>query len=355
MIAAMFKSIILVSILMLVIAYVTWLERKVLGRMQIRHGPMRVGWHGLLQPLADGLKLATKELIVPNGADRTIFLLAPIIALVFGLLPFAVIPLGEGTLWQIADVNIGILFVLATSSLGIYGIIIGGWASNSKYSLMGALRSVAQMISYEVPLIIALVGPFMMSGSFSLGEIVTAQSTSGYWFVFLQPLAFMVYWIAGVAETNRVPFDMVEAEGELVCGFHTEYSGMAFSVFFLAEYANMILISLVASICFLGGWQRPFPSLEFLSFLDIIPGIGWLSIKTLFFLFLYIWLRATLPRIRYDQLMFLGWKVLLPLGILNVLIMGVYKFYHPPIYVLYSITFALTLGCVAWCGKNFYR
>lgn len=352
---AIFKIVIMLSLLLLAVAYVTWLERKVLGRMQVRHGPMRVGWHGLLQPIADGVKLATKELIVPTGADRSVFLMAPVIALVFAFVPFVIIPFAAGTEWQIMDLNVGVLFVLAASSLGTYGIVLGGWGSNSKYSMMGALRSVAQMISYEVPMILALVGPVMMSGSLSMSKIIDAQSSAGYWFIFTQPLAFVIYLISGVAETNRVPFDMVEAEGELVCGFHTEYSGMAFSVFFLAEYANMILISVLATICFLGGWHRPFPAVEFLSFLDIIPGIGWFSLKVFFFLFFYIWIRATLPRIRYDQLMYLGWKILLPLSLINILLMGIYRFYPYPLIVLYIVTFISTIACVAWCSKYFYE
>lgn len=349
------KTVLMVNILLVVIAYITWAERKILGRMQIRHGPMRVGWHGLLQPIADGVKLATKELIVPTGADSLLFLIAPVITLVFALVPFAVIPFAGAPVWQITDVNIGLLFILAASSLGMYGIVIGGWSSNSKYSLMGALRSVAQMISYEVPLILALIGPVMLSGSFSMSKMVAAQEQAGYWFIFLQPLAFVVFLISGVAETNRVPFDMVEAEGELVCGFHTEYSGMAFSVFFLAEYANMILISAIATLCFLGGWQRPFPTVGFLSFLDVVPEIVWFSLKIGFFLFLYIWLRATLPRIRYDQLMYLGWKMLLPVVLLNIFLVGLFKFYSIPLLIYYLITFFTTVGCVAWCSKHFYE
>jgi NADH-quinone oxidoreductase subunit H len=323
-----------------VIAYLTLLERKVIAFMQVRLGPMRVGPHGLLQPIADGLKLMLKEDIVPARADRWIFTLAPVITLVPAFIVFAVIPFGPSIHipafhifgadiharefgFYITDVNIGALYVMAISSIGILGIILGGWASNSKYPLLGALRSAAQMVSYEVALGFSIMGVLMMSGTLSLVGIVEAQRDSHYWYVFLQPLGFILFFICGVAETNRAPFDLPEAESELVAGFHTEYSGFRFSLFFLAEYAAMIVISSMAVTLFWGGWLRPFPSIAALGFLDIIPGIAWFALKVLIFLYVYLWFRASWPRYRYDQLMKLGWQVLMPLAIANLIVTAI--------------------------------
>ena len=334
------KILIVFLTLSLVIAYLTLLERKVIAFMQVRLGPMRVGPHGLLQPIADGLKLMLKEDIVPARADRAIFTLAPIITLIPAFIVFAVIPFGPaGSItipefqvpfidWTfhersfgpyITDLNIGVLYVLSISSVGILGIILGGWASNSKYPLLGALRSAAQMVSYEVALGFSIIGVLMVSGTLSLVGIVEAQRTGGYWYVFLQPLAFILFFICGVAETNRAPFDLPEAESELVAGFHTEYSGFRFSLFFLAEYASMIVVSAMAVTLFWGGWLRPFPNVAALGFLDLIPPVLWFALKVLVFLYFYLWFRASWPRYRYDQLMKVGWQYLLPLAMANVI------------------------------------
>ena len=321
------------------VAYLTYLERKVLGWMQDRMGPMEVGYHGLLQPLADGLKLFMKEDIIPSGANKIIFSLAPILSLIPALIGFAVIPWGDGQLtiplpWIgdvtfrpfVTDLNIGILYLLALSSVGAYGILLGGWASNSKYSLLGGLRSAAQVISYELALGMSLVGVLLLAGSLSLVKIAQAQAGGfWHWYAFALPfpqiVALVLYIIAGVAETNRLPFDLPEAESELVAGFFTEYSGMRFAFFFLAEYANMILVSCIAVIVFLGGWHAPFP------FLDFVPGIVWFLLKVYVFLFFFYWIRATLPRLRYDQLMTFGWKVMMPLVLANILITSVAAYF----------------------------
>jgi len=335
---------ILFLVLSLVIAYLTLLERKVIAFMQVRLGPMRVGPHGLLQPIADGLKFLLKEDIVPERADRVIFLLAPVIALIPAFIVFSVIPFGgpgsiripaftvPGLGWHfsgtstglfITDLNIGALYVLAISSIGILGIILGGWASNSKYPLLGALRSAAQMVSYEVALGFSIIGVLMLAGSLSLVDIVNAQKSSGVWFVFLQPVAFVLFFICGVAETNRAPFDLPEAETELVAGFHTEYSGFRFSLFFLAEYAAMITVASMAVTLFWGGWLRPFPNIGALAFLDVVPAVVWFALKVLVFLYLYLWFRASWPRYRYDQLMKVGWQWLMPIAIANVIVTAV--------------------------------
>jgi len=318
------------GVVLLHVAYLTYLERKILGDMQDRMGPMEVGWHGWLQPIADGLKLFFKEDIVPSGANKIIFTLAPILVLVPALIGFAVVPFGAKTIQigplefhpYITDINIGILYVLAVASLGAYGVLLGGWASNSKYSLLGGLRSAAQVISYELPLGLALVGPILLTQSLSMVKMGEAQAGGfWHWFSFSLPfpqiVALVVYLIAAVAETNRVPFDLPEAESELVAGFFTEYSGMRFAFFFLAEYANMIMVSCIATIAFLGAWQAPFPHLGF------VPPIVWFVLKVYCFLFFYIWLRATLPRLRFDQLMKFGWKVLLPVALGNILITSI--------------------------------
>src|ERR1043165_2948098 len=312
------------------IAYLTLLERKVIAFMQVRLGPMRVGPYGLLQPIADGVKLMLKEDIVPSRADRAIFTLAPVITLIPAFIVFAVIPFGPTVNifghkvgLYITDINIGALYVLAISSIGILGIILGGWASNSKYPLLGALRSAAQMVSYEVALGFSIMGVLMIAGTLSLVQIVEAQKSLGWWYVFVQPVGFLLFFVCGVAETNRAPFDLPEAESELVAGFHTEYSGFRFSLFFLAEYAAMIVVSSMAVTLFWGGWLRPFPNIAALGFLDIIPSVVWFALKVIVFLYFYLWFRASWPRYRYDQLMKLGWQVLMPLAITNLIITAV--------------------------------
>jgi NADH-quinone oxidoreductase subunit H len=379
------QILVILMVLPLLIAYLQLVERKVLGFMQVRLAPRRVGWHGLLQPIADAVKLLIKEDTIPEKSDRFLFTLAPIVTVIPALTALAVIPFASEsfTLFGytvrpfITDINIALVFLLSISSLGIYGIILGGWASNSKYSLLGALRSTAQMISYEVPLGFAVIGVMMLTGTASMVGIVNAQKAAGVWYVLPQILGFFCYFIAAVAETNRVPFDLPEAEAELVAGFHTEYSGMKFALFFLAEYTNMIVVSSIATILFFGGWLRPFPNVSGLDFLEngwlvlgplvagaflgwlvdqrlggglrlmfaggiagtalgvliarsdvmglaswhmpAVSGMFWFSLKVSFFLFLYIWFRGTYPRYRYDQLMALGWKWLIPLSILNVI------------------------------------
>ncbi len=307
---------VVVGVLLLIIAYLIWVERKVMAHMQVRLGPMRVGWHGLLQPIADGLKLIFKEDIIPAHASKVVFVLAPVISTVPALMAIAVIPFGDtinifgrSIDMVITDVNIGILFILAVTSVGIYGVILGGWSSNNKYSLLGALRSSAQMISYELSLGLSLIGVIMISQSLSLVDIVNSQAK--YWFVILQPLGFLIYAISAIAETNRCPFDLPEAETELVAGFHTEYSSMKFALFFMAEYANIITVSAVAVTFFFGGWRGPF-----------LPPVVWFLIKMALCIFFFIWLRSTYPRFRYDQLMKFGWKILLPVALVNILITG---------------------------------
>ncbi|TXH69689.1 MAG: NADH-quinone oxidoreductase subunit NuoH [Thiothrix sp.] len=302
--------------LILTVAYTTYAERKVIGFMQGRMGPNRVGPRGLLQPFADTVKLLLKEVIIPTKSDRYLFLLAPILALAPAFSAWVVIPFSENMV--LADINAGLLFILALSSLGVYGIIIAGWASNSKYSMLSAMRIGAQMVSYEIAMGFALGGVLIASGSLNLNDIVRAQSGSIFsWFAWPLFGLFIVYFISGVAETNRAPFDVAEGESEIVAGFHVEYSGIAFALFFLAEYANMIMISALTSIMFLGGWLSPFQGLDFLINIPVIGlffgnGIHWLALKIAFFLLLYLWFRATFPRYRYDQIMRLGWKVLIP-------------------------------------------
>ena len=307
---------IVIGVLLLVIAYLIWIERKVMAHMQVRLGPMRVGWHGLLQPIADGLKLILKEDIIPANASKILFVLSPAIAMVPALLAIAVIPFGDTISIMgvsidmvITDVNIGILFILAVSSVGVYGILLAGWSSNNKYSLLGGLRSSAQMISYELSMGLSLIGVIMMTESLSLVDTVNAQAD--LWFVVLQPVAFVVYAISAIAETNRCPFDLPEAETELVSGFHTEYSSMKFALFFMAEYANIITVSAVGVTFFFGGWRGPF-----------LPPVVWFLIKMAMCIFFFVWLRSTFPRFRIDQLMQFAWKILLPVAIANVLITG---------------------------------
>lgn len=294
------------------VAYLTLMERKVISAMQLRKGPNVVGPFGLLQPLADGLKLMLKEVIIPDQANKKLFLLAPIITFFLALIGWAVIPFSEN--FVLADLNIGAVYLLATSSLGVYGVIIAGWASNSKYAFLGAIRSSAQMISYEISIGLIIVSVVLLAGSLNLSDIVLAQQKS--WYIWPMFPMFILFFASALAETNRHPFDLPEAESELVAGYNVEYSSMPFSMFFLGEYANMILISAFASILFLGGWLPPFDN----DFFNAIPGVFWLAIKILFLLFCFIWVRATLPRYRYDQLMRLGWKVFLPISLIWVVI-----------------------------------
>jgi len=324
------KIALILAILPLLVAALTLAERKIIAFMQVRLGPMRVGPWGLLQPIADPIKLLLKEDIIPERADRWIFTLAPVICLIPAFIVLAVIPIGQTinvfgkpiTLY-VADLNIGVLYVLSISSVGVLGIILGGWASNSKYPLLGALRSAAQMVSYEVALGFSVIGVLILAGSLSLVSIVESQKNTGVWYVFLQPLGFILFFICGVAETNRAPFDLPEAESELVAGFHTEYSGFRFSLFFLAEYANMITVSAMAVTLFWGGWLRPFPNVSALAFLDLIPPVLWFAAKVVVFLYFYLWFRASWPRYRYDQLMKVGWQILLPLALANVIVTAI--------------------------------
>ena len=381
LILATIKIVIVLLVLAALVAYLVYMERKVLAFIQARLGPMRVGPWGLLQPVADGIKLLLKEDIIPAGADRWVFLLAPVISVVAAFTVFAAIPFAGN--FFITDINIGILFILAVSSLGIYGIILGGWSSNSHYPLLGALRSSAQLVSYEVAAGMAIVGVLLVSNSLSMVEIVQNQQKMGVWNVFLQPVAFVIYVIATLAETNRNPFDLPEAESELTAGFHTEYSGFRFALYFLAEYTNMVLVSCIAVTLFLGGWLRPFPNIRALDFLNYAPpialvgaaafilwlglqsrvameryffaglgvlclllaglvaipvvlnavqGIFWFTVKILAFLYAFIWYRGTFPRYRYDQLMNVGWRVMIPLALANVIVTAILRYWlsgHP--------------------------
>jgi NADH-quinone oxidoreductase subunit H len=387
---AFIKILIVFGVLSGIVAYLVYMERKVLAFMQARLGPMRVGPWGLLQPLADGLKLLLKEDIIPAGADEWLFLLAPAISVFAAFTVFAVIPFAGN--FYVTDINIGLLFILAISSLGIYGIILGGWASNSHYPLLGALRSSAQLVSYEVAAGMALVGVLLIANSLSMVDIVTRQSHS-VWYVFVQPVAFLIYVIAAVAETNRNPFDLPEAESELTAGFHTEYSGFRFALYFMAEYTNMVVVSCIAVTLFLGGWLRPFAGVGWLDFLNFTPivaflgagafvlwlglkgsvpleryffmvlaagcvllaglvaipavlnaiqGIFWFGTKVLVFLYAFIWYRATFPRYRYDQLMDVGWRWMIPLALANLIVTAVGRY----LYLAHH-----TAAVVAWLGK----
>jgi NADH-quinone oxidoreductase subunit H len=326
------KILIVLNATLVAVTYMVLLERKVNAWAQSRLGPMRVGPYGILQPVADAVKLMIKEDITPVRADKWVFTAAPIIAMVPALIVYAVIPFGpevslfgrQVTLY-ITDINVGLLYIVSVASIGVYGLILAGYASNSKYPLLASLRASAQLISYEVAVTLTLVSVIMVAGSLSMVSIVRAQESAGVWFAFIQPVAFVIFFIGGLAETNRAPFDLPEAEQELTGGFHTEYSGMRFALFFLAEYANMIVVSSVATTLFFGGWLRPFPGVAALSFLDIIPSWAWFLLKSFVFLYIFIWVRATLPRYRYDQLMRLGWKVLIPLAIVNLLVTGIVK------------------------------
>lgn len=314
--------------LILSVAYLTFAERKIIGYIQVRIGPNRVGPKGWLQPIADVLKLLLKEVVIPSGANRLLFVLSPVLAIAPALAAWAVIPFDAGVV--LADIDAGLLYLLALTSLGVYGVIIAGWASNSKYALLGAMRSAAQIVAYEIAMGFALVGVLMAAGSLNLGDIVEAQRGNLlHWFWLpLAPL-LVVYFISGVAETNRAPFDVAEGESEIVAGFHVEYSGTAFAVFFLAEYANMILISALASVMFLGGWLSPFegiPGLE--TVFAFVPGVLWFGLKIAFFLFFYLWFRATFPRYRYDQIMRLGWKVFIPVTLVWIGVIGIGVLLH---------------------------
>ena len=319
------KIVVLLNAVLISVTFMVLLERKVIAWAQSRLGPMRVGPYGILQAIVDPIKLILKEDITPVKADKMVFTLAPILSLVPALVTFAVIPFGADDLYYVADINVGLLFIISVTSIGVYGIILAGWASNSKYPLLASLRASAQLISYEIAVTLTLVSVILTAGTLSMVGIVEAQQEAGLWFGFIQPVAFVLILIGGLAETNRVPFDLPEAETELTGGFHTEYSGMRFALFFLAEYANIIVISAVVSVLFFGGWLRPFPNVEALSFLDLIPGWIWLFSKMFVFLYLFIWIRATWPRYRYDQLMRIGWKVLIPIAIANVVVTGIVK------------------------------
>lgn len=313
---AVVKVVVVFVCVLLCVAYTTWLERKVLGHMQVRCGPLRVGWHGLLQPIADGLKLFFKEDIVVSSANKFLYILSPMIITIAAYASFAVVPFGNQIELfgrtidlHIADVDIGVLYIFALSSLSVYGVTLAGWSSNSKYALLGGLRASAQMISYELSVGLSIIGVLMLAGSLSLVDIVARQDV---WYIVYQPLGFLIFLICGFAECNRSPFDLPEAENELVAGFHVEYSSMKFALFFMAEYAHMIVVSALVATLFLGGWRGP-----------VLPGVIWFLIKVFAMLFLFIWVRATFPRFRYDQLMKFGWKVLFPAALVNILLTGV--------------------------------
>jgi NADH-quinone oxidoreductase subunit H len=323
---ATLKTLIYFGILMLHVAYATYAERKVIGHIQLRLGPMVVGPHGLLQPIADVVKLIFKEDIIPIKVDKAIFRIAPLISLSAALSTFAVIPVNKN--WVIADINVGLLYVIGIAGIGTYGIIFSGWSSNSKYAFLGSLRSAAQMISYEVALGLSLVGVILMAESFNLTEIVNKQGE--YWygmFLFPQIIGYFVFVVAMLAETNRLPFDLPEAETELVAGYFVEYSGIRFSLFYLAEYLAMFCMSALATICFWGGWTIPPVLIKALPVLEFVPGIVWFLLKVYFHIFLFFWLRGTLPRYRYDQLMAIGWKILIPLALFNIVITSIFKYY----------------------------
>jgi len=324
------KVVVLVATVPAIVGFVIVLaERRIMGFMQARLGPNRVGPQGVLQGLADLVKLVTKEDITPAKAEKAVHFLAPVLAVIPALTALAVIPFGPPIqvgktsipLW-VADINIGLLFLLAITSIGVYGIILGGWSSNNKYSLLGGLRSAAQLVSYEVPMGLSLVSVLLMTRSLSLVEIVRRQEATQLWFVFPGLISFFIYFVSGVAETNRNPFDLPEAESELVSGFNTEYSGVKFAFFFLGEYTAMIIISCVAVTVFFGGWLPPFPNVKAFDFLDVVPGALWFLLKVSGFIFGYIWFRSTFPRYRFDQLMALGWKWLIPISLANILVVA---------------------------------
>lgn len=299
------KAAVLLGFISISVMFLIWWERKISAHIQSRLGPMIVGWHGCLQTIADTIKLLLKENIVCREADKLTFWLAPLVVFVASFLPFVAIPFGKNLIVQ--DLNLGLLYILAVSSLGVIGIFMAGWGSGNKYSLLGGMRTAAQIISYEIPLVLSILPIVMMTASLSMNKIIEAQK--GVWFIVYQPIAFLIYFISAIAEVNRAPFDIAEAESELVAGFHTEYSGMKFSMFFLAEYTNMFVVAVIATTLFLGGWQGPF-----------LPGIAWFLIKVYFLIFLMMWIRWTFPRLRVDQLMDFAWKFLMPLAFLNILV-----------------------------------
>lgn len=351
-VADIVKSAIVIFALLTAFAYMTLIERRVVAKLQGRLGPNRLGPLGIFQPVADAIKMAFKEQIVPTQAKKAIYVLAPVISVVVALCAFAVVPIGNNwsanpahpSVWDpiIGDVNIGLLWILSISSLAVYGIVLGGWASGNRYSLLGALRSAAQMVSYETSLGLALSGALMWAGTLSLVGIVHQQASQGIWFIMAQPLGFLLYVFAGIAEVNRAPFDLPEAEQELTAGYLTEYSGLRWSLFQMAEYINMITVSAVASTMFLGGWS--FFGLERFPLLSIV----FFLLKVSFFLFLFIWLRATLPRIRYDRLMRLGWQTLLPLAVLNIVITAVCVALGWPWWINFILDSIVIVGVVAW-------
>ena len=309
--------------LIFIAAYLSLAERRFIGFMQDRIGPNRVGFYGLLQPIADAVKLLFKEIILPTHSNHYLFMVAPVLAIGPALAAWAVIPFDQG--FVLANINVGLLYLLAMTSLAVYGIVIAGWASNSKYAFLGALRSAAQIISYEIPMGFALVGVLIAAGSMNLSDIVLAQQGGilcWFWLPLL-PLC-VIYWISAVAETNRLPFDVAEGESEIVAGFHVEYSGIAFSIFFLTEYANMILVSALVTLLFFGGWLSPFEGIPLLEeWCRVVPGIVWLMLKVSFFLFSFLWLRATFPRYRYDQIMRLGWKIFIPITLIWIVVVTI--------------------------------
>lgn len=322
-------ALILFISVILIMAFLTLAERRVIGSIQARIGPNRVGPFGLLQPFADVLKLMLKEIVVPSASSKFLFIVAPLMALIPALATWAVMPLWPG--FTVSNINAGLLYILALTSAGVYGVILAGWAANSKYAFLGAMRAAAQMVAYEIAMGFALVGVVMAAGSLNLGEIIDAQrgGVFSYFFWWLLPL-FVVYFISGLAETNRAPFDVVEGESEIVAGFHVEYSGMAFAVFFVAEYVNMIMISALTSVFFFGGWLSPFdgyPLPGFLSWLAA-PGFIWFFLKVSFFLFCFLWFRATFPRYRYDQIMRLGWKIFIPVTLVWIFVLMAFKYYQ---------------------------
>ena len=326
------QIVVVLNAVLIAVTYMVLLERKVIAWVQSRLGPMRVGPYGVLQPIADAVKLLLKEDITPARADRWLFTIAPIMSLVPALIAFAVIPfggririLGYEIPLYIADINVGLLYIVSITSIGVYGIILAGYSSNSKYPLLAGLRASAQLISYEVAVTMMLVSVIVTAGTLSMVGIVESQLQHRVWFAFVQPVALVVLFIGGLAETNRAPFDLSEAEQELTGGFHTEYSGMRFAMFFLAEYANMIVVSAVVTTLFFGGWLRPFPNVAALAFLGWIPSWIWFLLKCFVFLYIFIWIRATLPRYRYDQLMRLGWKVLIPIALVNLMVSAIMK------------------------------
>lgn len=326
-IESIIKVVVVFAVLLLCVAYTTLLERKLLGWIQVRHGPNRVGPFGLLQPLADGLKFFFKEDIVPGNVDKVVYILAPVISIVPAICIVAVIPFGDKvTLFgreitmRITDINVGVLYILALSGLGAFGVLLGGWASNNKYGLLGSMRAGAQTISYELAMGLTLVSIIMMSGSMQLTHIVASQAK--IWNIFVQPVAFFVFLIAGLAEINRTPFDMPEAEAELACGFNVEYSSMKFALFFMAEYAHTISLAAIITCLFLGGWHLPMGWDTTVPFLAAVPKVVWFLMKVFGVVFFFIWQRGTFPRLRYDQIMNLGWKWLMPIAIVNLLVTG---------------------------------